>query len=332
MTPASRLRAGFGILFLVTVAGSIGFMVVEDLPAFDAVYMTVITVSTVGFREVQGEPSRAGEILTIALIATGTGAALYTAAAAIEFGLEAFLGGERHKRRMNERIARMDGHIILCGFGRVGRTAWEHLISEGADVVVIDSDPAQVADAIDRGAVVLDGDATHDAVLESAGIHRAKVLISAVRNDSDNLVITLSAKATRPDLMVVARVLDAETEKKLFLAGANRVVAPQLVGGQRLAALALKPDLAEFIDLVVSGKTVEFQVEEFTVDAGSFLDGKSLREIDLRRKAGALVLAVGDARGRLTLNPDPGLVFKPSQVVIGIGTSEQLDKLRSLTT
>ena len=126
-------------------------------------------------------------------------------------------------------------------------------------------------------------------------------------------------------------MLDAEVEKKLFLAGANRVVAPQLVGGQRLAALALKPDLAEFIDLVVSGKTVEFQVEEFTVDAGSFLDGKSLREIDLRRKAGALVLAVGDARGRLTLNPDPGLVFKPQQIVIGIGTSEQLDKLRSLT-
>jgi voltage-gated potassium channel len=330
VTSASRLRAGLLVLLLITIVGSVGYMVVEDLGAFDAVYMTVITLSTVGFREVMEDPSRAGQILTLALIATGTGTALYTAASAIEFGLERFLGGDRQQRRMNERIAQMNGHVILCGFGRVGKTAWQHLAAEGADVVVIDSDQARVAEAIHLGAVAIDGDATHDAILEAAGIHRAKVLISAVRSDSDNLVITLSAKATRPDLNVVARVLDAETEKKLFLAGADRVVAPQLVGGQRLAALALKPDLAEFIDLVVSGNTVEFQVEEFTVGAGSFIDGKSLREIDLRRKAGALVLAVGDIRGRLTLNPDPGLVFVPDQTVIGIGTSEQLDKLRSL--
>lgn len=331
MTSAVRLVYGLAVLVLVTIGGTIGYMVTEGLGFVDSLYMTVITVSTVGFREVGGRLTTAGIWLTIGLIMSGTGAAIYTAVAGIEFGVEAFLGGERQSKRMTNRIAQLSDHIILCGFGRVGRTAWEQLVAENASVVVIDTDTDRIAQAVELGAIAIEGDATHDAVLEAAGINRASTIIPAVRSDSDNLVITLSAKATRPEINVVARVLDAETEKKLFLAGADRVVAPQLVGGQRLAALALKPDVAEFVDLVVSGLTVEFRVEEFRVEPGSFLDGKSLREVDLRRKAGALVLAVGAGDGRLTLNPDPAVVFHPDQIVIGIGTPEQLDTLRTLT-
>jgi voltage-gated potassium channel len=330
--PAGRVRAGLLLLSLVLVVGTTGYMAIEDLAFTDAFFMSVITVTTVGYREVGGDLTPLGEWFTIFIIVTGVGTVLYTAAVGFEAAVEAMIGGRRLTRTMERHIARMNDHIILCGFGRVGQNVWQQLDEAGTEVVVVDADPDRVAAAIQAGAIVVEGDATHDEVLISAGLDHARTLISAVQSDSDNLVIVLSARARRPDLLIVARAVESETEKKLYLAGADRVVAPQVVGAQRLAALALKPDLAEFIDLVVSGTTVEFRVEEMHVGSDSEIVGKSLRDLDLRRRAGALVLAVGDESGRMSLNPDPSLVFHPGQVIIGIGTSEQLESLRALAT
>ncbi len=167
-------------------------------------------------------------------------------------------------------------------------------------------------------------------MLAEAGLDTARALIAAVRDDSDNLVITLSAKARRADILVIARVVEAENERKVYLAGADRVVAPQQVGAERLAALALHPELAEFIDLVVRGRTLEFRVAEFHVVDGASLVGKSLRDLDLRNSIGALVLAVSTQEGGLSLNPDPDAKFWAGSVIVGFGTQEQLDGLRDL--
>lgn len=332
MSSDLRLQAGLAVLGAVLGAGTIGYVFIEDLSVVDGFYMTAITISTVGFGEVGGELSSAGKIFTVGVIIFGMGGALYTAAVGVEHGLDRIIGGERKRRRMENEIHELRDHIILCGFGRVGRTSWDDLHRHGVPVVVIESDPETADAAREAGALVVEGDATHDETLHAAGLDRAKSVIAAVREDSDNLVITLSAKAARPDLVVVARVVEAESERKLHIAGADRVVAPQRVGAQRLAALALHPDLAEFIDLVGRARTVEFRVAEYDVPPGADLVGKTLRELDLRNKIGALILAVRTPEGALSLNPDPDVRFREGSIVVGFGTQEQLDGLSELAT
>jgi voltage-gated potassium channel len=327
-----RLRAGLTVLIAVLIVGTVGFMALEDLSVLDAFYMTAITISTVGFSEVGGDLSSGGKLFTVGVIIFGMGSALYTAAVGAEQGLDRIIGGEGRRRRMDKQISHLKGHIVLCGFGRVGSTAFQQLASTDEAVVVIEIRDDAAAAAREAGALVIEGDATHDDVLEAAGIARAKTLISAVRDDSDNLVITLSAKAQRPDLMVIARVVEPENERKLYMAGADRVVAPQRVGAERLAALALHPDLAEFIDLVVRGRTVEFRVAEYSIPEGAAIVDKSLRELDLRNQVGALVLAVSTPEGAMSLNPDPDLRFRAGSIVVGFGTQEQLDRLGELAT
>jgi voltage-gated potassium channel len=328
----TRLQAGLAVLAAVLIIGTAGYVIIEDLSIVDGFYMTAITISTVGFGEVGGELSAGGKVFTVGIIIFGMGGALYTAAVGVERGIDRILGGERKRRRMEHDIQTLRDHVILCGFGRVGRTCWEELRNHGEDVVVIEAGADAAEAARDAGAFVVVGDATHDDTLTAAGIDRAKTVIAAVRDDSDNLVITLSAKARRPKLLVVARVVDAESERKLHMAGADRVVAPQRVGAERLAALALHPDLAEFIDLVVRGRTVEFRVAEYPIPDGAELVGKTLRELDLRNKVGALVLAVSTPEGAMSLNPDPDVRFQSGSIVVGFGTQEQLDRLGELTT
>lgn len=321
-----RLIAGFILLGSITVIGTVGYVLL-GLSVLDALYMTIITITTVGFREVV-DFGTTGKIFTVIILISGMGAALYTAAVSLEFIVETLLGGQRAKRRMEELAARMQDHVIVVGYGRVGRGVLERLTVEKAPVILVEIDSDRASVAREAGHIVIEGDGTQDEVLEAAGLMQARALVAAARTDSDNLVITLSAKARRPEVLVVARAVDTQAERKLYMAGADRVVAPQVVGAERLAALALKPDLAEFIDLVVRGTTVEFRVEEMKVEQGAEIVGKSLRELDLRQRAGALVLAVGAEGGQMALNPDPALIFHPGQIIIAIGTSEQLDRLR----
>ena len=332
MTPDLRLRAGLAVLAAASLIGTGGYMVIEDLALVDAFYMTAITITTVGFAEVGGELTAPGKLFTVGVIIFGMGSALYTAAVGIERGVDRIIGGERKRRRMAKRIKNLEDHVVLAGFGRVGSTAWKQLVAGGEEVVVIEIRPAAAAVARQLGAMVIEGDATLDSVLGAAGIERAATVVSAVAKDSDNLVITLSAKARNPDILVVARVVEPENERKLYMAGADRVVAPQRVGAERLAALALHPDLAEFIDLVVRGHTVEFRVAEYAIPEGAALVDKTLRELDLRNQVGALVLAVSTPEGRISLNPDPDTRFEAGSILVGFGTQSQLDLLGDLAS
>lgn len=328
MTRERRLAASLTILILITIGGAVGYTVIEGATFGDALYMTVLTISTVGFREVF-PLSAASRILTTGIIVVGVGAALYTAGTALEMGLERFLGGDQRRRRMQRDIDRLDQHVIVAGFGRVGSHTWAALHAEGIPTVVVESNTDAVRAAHDAGAQVIEGDATHNEVLEAAGITRARALIACVREDSDNLVIVLSAKSRRSDLAVISRANEVESRDKLRLAGADRIVSPQLVGAHRLAALAAEPRLDEFVDVILHGKLTELRIEGFEVGEGSALSGQMLRDADIRNISGAQVLALETPDGDIVFNPEPGAMIRPGHTLIAIGSSDQVERLRT---
>lgn len=231
---------------------------------------------------------------------------------------------------MQRRIDALEDHVIVCGWGRVGRAIKPSL--HGLDrsaVVVVDRDPARVAVA---GDLVVEGDATDDGVLRRAGIERARALVAALDSDADNVYVTLSARALRPDLFIVARARVDAAEALLLQAGADRVVNPQAIGGARMAALVNQPHVADFLDVAMHDAGLEFRLAELTVGAGTPVAGRSLRDAHLRDATGALVLAVREPGGTFRTNPDPSEVMDAGEVLIAIGTEAQLAALRDLVT
>jgi voltage-gated potassium channel len=319
--PALRVRISALVLGLVIVAGTVAYILLGLTP-LDALYQTVTTISTVGFRE-YGETDVAWKITTLVVILVGVGAALYTLGVFLETLVEGRLTDRLDQRRMTRRIATMEGHVIVCGWGRVGRTVAAHLQGTATEVVVIDNDPARVA--MVEGPVI-EGDATDDDVLRQAGIERAATLVAASSTDADNLYITLSARALRPDLFIVARARLEMAEPKLEQAGANRVVNPQKIGGARMAALATQPAVADFLDVVMHDGSLEFRLGEVPLRPGSALVGRTLRDAQIRERTGAMILAVQDA-GQFLTNPAPETVLRAEQLLIAIGTEVQLKAL-----
>src|SRR4051812_2241127 len=267
----------------------------------DAVYQTVTTVSTVGFREVR-HLTPAGELFTIFVILVGVGTALYTFGTVLEALIEGHIRAHLGRRRMDRAIGRMSGHVIICGWGRVGQASAQYLASVGHQIVVIDRNPARLT-GIEHAHVI--GDVTEDRALHEAGIARASALIAALETDADNVYVTLSSRALRPDLVIIARARNESSKSKLLRAGADRAVNPQLIGGRRMAAFALAPHVAEFLDVVMHDEALEFRMEQVEVTAKSSLVGRSLREAQLAATTGVLLLAVRpSATGAFLANPD----------------------------
>ena len=324
MTHGRRLTGAVAVLVVVLAVGTVGYLLL-GLSLLDALYQTVTTVSTVGFREV--EPfSAAGKAYTLVLILVGVGAVLYAFSVLVETILEGRLNELLGRRRMEQTIASMHGHVIICGWGRVGRAIGVELAEAGQALVVIDPDPEAIEGAVH--AVV--GDATDDDVLRRAGIERAAALVAAADSDAANSFITLSARALNPALFIVARTRSSDSDDKLSRAGADRVVNPQSIGGARMAAFVLRPHVAAFLDVVMHERTLEFRLEEVPVRASSALVGQSLRDASIRDRSGALVLALRDDRGNFLTNPDPDTALEVGQVIIAIGTQDELDALVAL--
>ena len=311
------------VLLTVTLGGTAAYWRL-GLPPLDALYQTVTTITTVGFRE-YGEPTTAWKVTTLVVIFLGVGSALYTLGVLLETVMEGRLTDRLDRRRTQRRIAAMQDHIIVCGWGRVGRTITSHLRGSGQAVVVVENDPTRAASS---GESTVEGDATDDEVLRAAGIERASALVAALSNDSDNLFVTLSARSMRPDLLIVARARTESVDAKLLQAGANRVVNPQLIGGARMAALAVQPAVADFLDVVMHDGSLEFRLGDIPLDEGSLLAGRTLRQAQIRDRTGALVLAVRDAEGRFLTNPSPDVQLQAGQLLIAIGTEVQLKGLR----
>ena len=325
MTDWRRLRLALAMLASVFVVGTIGYVIL-GFSVLDAAYQTVTTVATVGFREV--EPlDDVGKVFTIVLILLGVGTALYTFSVVLETLFEGHLRALFGRRRMERQIEAMHDHVILCGWGRVGRAIADELRAANADVVVIDLDPARVA-AAELPAIV--GDATVDRVLEEAGLGRARALVAALDSDAGNLFVTLSARSLRPDLFIVARARIEESEEKLRRAGADRVVNPQSIGGARIAAFVLQPHVTEFLDVVMHDRGLQFRLEEVLVPPSSATAGTSIRDAHLRDRTGALVLALREEDGSFTTNPSPDTEIHAGQVLIAIGTPTELEALQHI--
>ncbi len=320
-----RLFSAFAALVLIVIAGTIGYVVL-GFGLLDAAYQTVTTISTVGFREV--EPlSAVGKVFTMALIILGVGTTLYALSVLIETVVEGRIQELYGRRRMQRTLAGISDHVIVCGWGRVGRAIADNVIAAGRSLVVVDLDPERV-ERCPHPALV--GDATEDDVLRQAGLDRARALIAAVDSDAANLFVTVSARALQPDLFIVSRVRSDANEEKLRRAGANRVVNPQQIGGSRMAAFVLQPHVAEFLDVVTHEHNLEFRLEEVAVDEGSPLAGRTVAELALRDQTGAQVLALRDPNGVFVADPPPETVVDPGHVIIAIGTPNQLGELRRL--
>jgi voltage-gated potassium channel len=219
----------------------------------------------------------------------------------------------------------MSGHVIICGFGRVGRASAAYLRATRQDIVVIDRDPERLK-GIEHPYVV--GDVSDDQTLQAAGIARAQALIAALDTDADNVYVTLSSRALRKDLIIVARARNEASESKLLRAGANHTVNPQMIGGRRMAAFALQPEVADFLDVVMHDEGLEFRVEEVNIAPHSPLAGRSWREAAVRESTGVVLLAVRARDGRLTAAPPPESRLEPNTVLLAVGTPAQLDALR----
>lgn len=320
--PFRGVRIGLGALGLVLVAGTAGYLLF-GFGLLDAVYQTVITITTVGFNS--PHPLDAGsKIFTIILILVGVGTALYTFTAVLELLIEGHMRNLVRRRKMDRDIARMHGHVIVCGWGRVGREVARFLANAGRDVVVLDRDAERLSEV---PYATVQGDVTDDETLHRAGIDRAATLVAALDTDADNLYVTVAGKSLRPELRIIARARSESSEPKLVRAGADRVVNPQQLGGDRMAAFVVQPHVVDFVDVVMHDGTLEFRLEELTVPTSSRLAGTTLRSAHLRDRTGALVLAIRRPGGAFVTNPSPEDVVEAGDVLISVGTAEQLSAL-----
>ena len=324
MNSLRRIGRALLAFSLVIVAGTGGYAIL-GFGFVDALYQTVTTITTVGFREVH-PLSTVGELFTIALILVGVGTALYTFGILLEALIEGHLRQQLRRRQMDRQIRQMTGHFIICGGGRVGRAAVLYLDALGKQVVVVDQDPAPLQ-GLDYPTLL--GDVTDDNVLQAAGIGHAYGLIAALNTDANNVYVTLSSRALRPDLVIIARARTEDSRSKLLRAGANRAVNPQLIGGQRMAAFALHPHVAEFLDVVMHDETLDYRIEEIKISPASPMIGRCLADTALGFTTGALVLAIRIASGQFIANPARDTRLDPDTILIALGTSAQLRSLRS---
>jgi voltage-gated potassium channel len=322
-----RVAIAIVALMTVLVCGTIGYELL-GFGLLDSVYQTVTTVATVGYREVRPLDGT-GKVFTIVLIFLGVGTMLYALSALIETLVEGRLVDLLGRRRMERSIASLRDQVIICGWGRVGRSIARELEAARRPLVVIDTDAARIAQCPHLAIL---GDATEDETLSQAGIQYARGLIAAVADDASNLFVTVSARAIRPDLFIVSRARSEANEEKLRRGGADRVVNPQSIGGARMAAFVMQPNVAEFVDVVMHEHNLEFRLEEITLADESPMAGLTLRDSALRDRTGALVLAVREPNGSFITNPTADLTLHAGDVLIAIGTQQQLDALATVTS
>ena len=312
------------LLVSVVLLGTAGYVVLEGWSWFDAFYTTVTTITTVG----GGEPSPlnvAGKWWTIAVVAFGFGVLTYTVLALVAYVIEGHLGEQFGARRMRRRVAKMQDHFILCGFGRVGREIARDFTAEKIPFVVVDINPDSLQRAAAQGFTVMSGNAADVGTLQAAGIERARGLVTAVDDDADNIIVTLSARVLKPDLFIVARANAEDAERKIRLAGANRVISPYTIGGRRMASLAMRPTAVEFVDTVLSANNGQLLLEDLTIRPGSAWIGRALAEL-FPHDDEAFVLAL-KRDGEMRFRPTADTELKSGDELVAAGPPEAIRAL-----
>jgi voltage-gated potassium channel len=314
---------------LLLAVGTGGYMLVEGWNAFDALYMSAITISTVGYLEVH-PLSHAGRVFTIAYLLVGVFSLFYVATAIIRSIVSGEVRMHLGRELMERSLAAMESHVVVCGLGRMGRIVCEQFSAMEMPFVVIDRDTALVENLGIPHGIGLAGDATSDEVLRRAGVERARTLVTVAASDADNLYIVMSARLMNERLHIVARAEEEEAEKKLVRAGANRVVSPYVIGGQRVAQAVLRPAVLDFIELATREDFQELQIEEVAIGPRGALVGAQIKDNRIRRDLGVIVVAVRKPSGKMQFNPTPETTLEAGDVVIVLGHKDQLARLSSL--
>ncbi len=316
----------------LVLVGTLGYWLIEtDYDLFDALYMTVITLSTIGYGETH-QLSRAGRWFTIFLIVGGVFTFFYAVTDIIRTVVSGELRGFWGKQQMEHQLAHLKNHVIVCGYGRVGQLVCQEFRREHVPFVIIDKNADALKDFNLEFGIALPGDATSDDLLKRAGIERARGLVTVMHSDADNLFTTMSARLLCPKLFIVSRVEGAPSEQKLLRAGANRVVSPYHIGGNRVAQALLRPTVVDFIELATRTEHIELQMEEARIGAASPLAGRSLRDSHLRAELKVIIVAIKKPTGKMMFNPEPDVVLEAGDIVVAMGSREQLARLEALAS
>ncbi|MFO0775358.1 MAG: NAD-binding protein [Nitrospiraceae bacterium] len=323
-----RVSWSIAAVLSVVVAGTVGYVLIEGWSVFDALYMTITTVATVGFQEVH-PLSEQGRVFTLGLIVSGVGTLLYVLG---ELGRVLIDGEVRRvlgQYRADTKVKTLNGHYIVCGYGRMGRRVVKELQAKPRPFLVIEKNPAALAGLADAGILAIEGDATQDEVLLDAGIERAKGLVSVARTDMENLYIVLTARGLNKDLYIVARAGEEGSEQKLLRAGANRVSSPYLIGGAQMAHALIRPAALDFLELATQSEHLDLQMEEFVVQDARF-DGQTPCACGLQDDRGLMLVAVKRQSGHMEFNPGHDVKLSVGDTVIALGEPASLKRVEAI--
>ena len=324
-----RFGYALGALVLVLVGGAIGYHAALDQESWlQSVYRSVVTVSLTGLDSTPKNDS--SRILTMILVLAGITIFAYIGSLVVEAIARGVIGGTLAERRRRKAIEALRDHYIICGFGRVGRAVAEEFQHEGAQFVVLDFSAEAKEAASEEGLLFVEGNGTDDEDLREAGLERARGLIAASDDDADNLYIALSARAAKEDLFIIARASNEEAAKKLRLAGADRIVQPYQAAGRVMANLILRPQVTDFVDVVTTASGNDLRFEEIEVTSASGQGGRTIRELEIRKESGALIVALRKRDGSFDTTPTPDATLDLGDVLIAAGTDEELRKLEGI--
>jgi len=331
MDPVRRLRQIEWLLFAVAATlglGTLGFRLILHETWLQSFYRAVITSTLTGLDTVPS--SNGARLLSIAMVLAGLTIIAYSGAVIVEAIAGGVLTGVLAERRRQRTIERLNNHYIVCGYGRVGRRVAEEFRAAGVPYVVIDYSEEALETAKEHGDLIIDGNAAKDEDLREAGLERAKGLVAASDSDADNLYIVLSAHSARPDLQIVARASDDDAAKKLMLAGADRVVLPYTTAGRTMANLVLRPQVTAFLDAVTTATGPDLHMAEIEVHRTCRQAGSTIRDIRVRHETGAIIIALRKQDGTFDTTPEPDVAIEPGDVIVGVGTTDELQRLEDL--
>jgi voltage-gated potassium channel len=314
------------LLFSVIVGGTAGYVLIEGWTVWDAFYMTIITVTTVGYKEVH-DLSHAGQAFTVVLLLGGVGTVLYTftflATAIVEGGLPKRL----QRRRLSHMLDIIHDHFIICGYGRIGAIVADQFQRQNIRFVIVERDSARARVALNLGMLVVEADGTSEDVLKQAGIDRARGLIAAVGTDAENVYTVLSARVLNPKIFIVARAESLGTVQKMERAGADRVTSPYQIGAMQIAQTAIRPAVVDFMELATSAENLELSMEEVIIDGRSSLAGHSVIATGIRQRFGVIVVGIQRRDNRMEFNPEPETMINGGDKLVVLGRPESLRRL-----
>lgn len=328
MDPLRKVLLSLLTLIILVGSGTAGYVVIEGWSAFESLYMTIITLATVGYKEVY-DLSFQGKVFTIALIICGTGVLAYTIGSMLQFMVEGQLRRLLGRKKLQKQISSLKEHYIVCGYGRIGRMLCRELASKPVPVIIVEQEQERCQQLEEEGLLFVQGDATNDDVLEKAGIRQAKGLITVVTSDSANVFITLTARGINPDLFILARASEDSAHLKLMRAGANKVVSPYKIGASRIAQAILRPSVLDFIDIAIGRENIELQLEEIRVSPSSDLVGKNLLNSGIRKNLGLIIVGIKKNQ-QMMFNPNPDIEIGANDILIALGKSPDIKNLEKI--